>query len=109
MNTSKATQIAKGLGYGNVFVRANGEICMNNKSGKVILTMNPDFSVKFSRWNMATEVEALKSALSEGIAPSAVRTENNMVNSGSGFCMADTKRNWNLVNKYGYDAIEMTD
>ena len=35
--------------------------------------------------------------------------DGKTVNSGCGFFMKDTKKNWNLVDKYGYDAIEMTD
>lgn len=63
MDTIKATQIAKSLGYGKVFVRTNQEICMTNKSGKVILTLNPDFTIKFSRWNMEDEAIMIKEAM----------------------------------------------
>lgn len=109
MNIIKANQIAKERGFGKVFTRANGEICMNNKSGKVILTLNSDFSVKFQRWNMTAEVEALKEALNF-CAKVVVKSENhsNRVDSGLGFYMENTRRNWDLCSKYGYDAIEMT-
>jgi len=31
------------------------------------------------------------------------------VDSGCGFRMADTEKNWSLVSKYGFDAVEMVD
>ena len=34
---------------------------------------------------------------------------NVVVESGFGFSMKDTEKNWNLVSKFGYDAIEMCD
>ena len=34
--------------------------------------------------------------------------DGKSVDSGCGFIMKDTKTNWDLVDKYGYDAIEMT-
>lgn len=63
MNISLATQTVKTIGYGKVFVRSNGEICMENKSGKVVLTLNADFSLKFQRHDMTEEVIAIKNAL----------------------------------------------
>ena len=74
MNTARATQIAKSLGYGKVFVRSNGEICMENKSGKVALTMNADFSIKYSRHNMDEEALAIKAAMLE---PNQIEVSNN--------------------------------
>lgn len=68
MNTAKATQIAKSMGYEKVFVRSNGEICMTNKTGKVVLTLNPDFSVKYSRHNMEEEATKIKNGLLEPTA-----------------------------------------
>jgi hypothetical protein len=39
-----------------------------------------------------------------------IRNYNNKtIDSGYGFYMKDTKKNWNLVDKFGYDAIEMID
>jgi len=35
--------------------------------------------------------------------------DNKTIDSGYGFHMKDTKKNWNLVDKFGYDAIEMID
>lgn len=76
MNTAKATQIAKSLGYGKVFVRSNGEICMENKSGKVVLTLNPDFTIKYSRHNMEEEATLLKNGLLEPTAKVEVASFN---------------------------------
>lgn len=42
------------------------------------------------------------------VAPATAPTPAT-VDSGCGFRMQDTPRNWALVNKYGFDAIEMAD
>jgi hypothetical protein len=63
MNTTKATQEAKRLGFGKVFIRENGEICLTNKSGKVILAINPDWTIRFNRWDMTEEAAIIKSAI----------------------------------------------
>ncbi len=76
MNTARATQISKSLGYGKVFVRSNGEICMENKSGKVALTLNADFTVKYSRHNMEEEAIAIKNAMLEPTAKIEVASFN---------------------------------
>src|SRR5690606_21539375 len=107
MNIAKLTQVAKENGYGKAFERSNGEICVTNKSGKVILTFNADLTVKFSRWTMA-EVPAFIEALTATNAPAATSSNAaNIVDSGLGFAMSDTKSNWELCAKDGYDAIEI--
>src|SRR5690606_15646009 len=108
MNIAKLSQVAKEHGYGKAFERSNGEICVTNKSGKVILTFNPDLTVKFSRWTMS-EIPAFIEALNTGSVAVVSNSTENSVDSGCGFYMRDTKRNWNLVQKYGFDAIEITD
>ncbi len=57
-------------------------------------------------WVVSTKnVDKLKSEFGEYVEEGN-NTTDNTVDSGVGFYMQNTKTNWNLVMKYGHDAIE---
>jgi len=56
-------------------------------------------NLKAARAEYKAQVKALKEAQN-------AKFDGSTVNSGYGFSMKNTKRNWSIVNRMGYDAIE---